>query len=47
MEFLGDFFYGVWYYTSIKSIKIKKLKKFGWNFIQKMCFFCIFLVMNS
>jgi hypothetical protein len=26
MEFLGEFFYGVWYYTSIKSKQSKNLK---------------------
>jgi hypothetical protein len=40
MEFLGEFFYGAWYwYTSIKSRKNLKFKTFGWNSIQKMCFF--------
>jgi len=40
MEFLGEFFYGAWYwYTLILKIK---LKTFGWNSIQKMCFFAFF-----
>ncbi len=40
MEFLGNFFYGVWYwYTWIKSRTIKIFKVFGWNFIQKNVFF--------
>jgi len=40
VEFLSEFFYGVWYwYTWIKSKTIWRFKVFGWNFIQKMCFF--------
>ncbi len=40
VEFLGEIVFGVWYwYTSIKSRKILNFKVFGWNFIQKMCFF--------
>jgi len=43
MEFLAEFFYGVWYwYTLIKSRTIEKIKTFGWNYIQKMCFFAFF-----
>jgi hypothetical protein len=34
MEFLGDFFYGAWYWYTL----IKKLKKIEWNSIFKMCF---------
>jgi hypothetical protein len=37
---LGWIFYGIWYwYTWIKSKTIWRFKIFGWNFIQKMCFF--------
>ncbi len=37
---LGEFFYGVWYwYTLVKSKTIEKFKVFGWNSIQRMCFF--------
>jgi hypothetical protein len=43
MEFLGEFFNDIWYwYTSIKSRTIYKLNFFGWNSIQKMCFFAFF-----
>jgi hypothetical protein len=45
MEFLGDFFYGVWYwYTWIKSRTNYRFKVFGWNFIQKMC---VFFILNN
>jgi hypothetical protein len=44
MEFLGQIFNGLWYwYMSIKSRTISKLKIFGWNFIQKMWVFFAFL----
>ncbi len=37
---LGWIFYSVWYwYTSITSRIIKNFKVFGWNSIQKTCFF--------
>jgi len=43
MEFLGECFYGVWYwYTWFKSKTIKRFKVFGWNFIKKSVFFFIF-----
>jgi hypothetical protein len=37
MEFLDEFFCGVWYwYTSIKFSTIYKLLLFGWNSIQNI-----------
>jgi len=40
MELLGEIFYGGWYwYTLTKCKKNYKLKKIGWNSIQKVCFF--------
>jgi hypothetical protein len=48
MEFLGEFFYGVWYwYKSIKYRKKIEIKNFWMKFHSKNVFFLIFLVMNA